>query len=103
MNWKILKGYILVFISGLAIFAGVVLMIMNGGVQQAAQLNLYGRLQPLNVGLLIAFSALGGIVMLVLLRILLSGIHSLRQGRDQARLRQARNSPLDLGSPQTPQ
>lgn len=92
MNWHSIKGYFLILVSGAAIFAAILLMVMNGGAAKA-EFSLYGDLRPVNLGLLMAFCALGGVLLLFFAMLLVSGIRSVKRGRDASRSK----APSDPG------
>jgi uncharacterized membrane protein len=87
MNFKIVQGYVLAGLSALVLLAAVLLMILNGGVY--GKFSLFGR-QPVdvNVGLLLLFSAIGGIVLMYTVRLLIFGIRSLAMGRREQAAKQ---------------
>lgn len=94
MNWNLLKGYFLVAVSGLVIFAAIVLMILNGGLD-VPRWSLYGaRSYPVNLGLLMAFCALGGVILYMCMRLMIHGMGSVRKGRLDAQKKFAGNRKI---------
>ncbi len=83
MNANLLKGYVFVLVSGVLILAGVVLVILQWG--NAANFSLYGKNIPnANTGLIMLCSAVGGIMLLILAKMMLGGALALRRGRIEA-------------------
>ena len=91
MNWNLVKGYVLVVLSGLIIFATAVLIVVQWDL--TAKFSVYAS-KPTEVStlLLVVCSAAGGVVLLLLLKMMVVGISALRRGHrasDQQRTRQA--------------
>ena len=97
MKIRTLKGYIMVITSGFFLLAAVLLVILQ--FRNYAEFSLYGknisiRFQQdgaitggVNTAVLMLLSAAGGVLGLILIRMMISGIRSLRKGRAQEQAR----------------
>lgn len=82
MNANVFKGYFLMVSSGLVLVAALVLLILQWG--NHTQLSLYGKnIEQASTLLLMVLSAIGGLVMLFLAKILLRGLVALKKGRQE--------------------
>ena len=100
MNLRTLKGYFLVIASGLVLLAGGLLVVLQWGHVSAFSLYGYpyeilvleGRIRGgVNTALLMVASAVGGVLVVLLVRMFISGMRSLRKGkRKQAEQQTAR-------------
>ncbi len=79
MNVNLLKGYVLVVLSGLILLAAALLVILQWGNQ--AKLSLYGKNVEVNTFALVLCSAAGGIVIVFLCWVFVRGLRSLLKGR----------------------
>jgi len=96
MNVRILKGYVMTIVSGFFLLAGILLTILQ--FRNYAEFSLYGknisiRLKQdgsitggVNTALLMILSAVGGLVGLILTRVMISGLRSLRKGRTEEQI-----------------
>ncbi len=83
MNWKMIKGYILVATSGLIMIAAVLLMIKQGGEETRFKLYFVSDPVMVDTGMLVLFAAVGGIVLMSCLRMMVNGMHNLKRGRQE--------------------
>ncbi len=90
MNLRTLKGYFLAIASGLVLLAGVLLVVLQWGRVSAFSLYGYpyeillleGKIRGgVNTALLMVASAVGGVLVVLLVRVFVSGVRSLRKGR----------------------
>jgi len=96
MNIRILKGYVLVLASGLALLAAGLLLILQWG--NKADLTAYGPHVEVSTLLLMVASGVGGVLAALLARVLLHGMRSLSQGRREQTRRQAENRLAEMSS-----
>lgn len=79
MNFKLYRGYALIAVSGLLILAAVVLIFVNW--DQACTLHLFTKdITCVNVGPLMLLSAVCGLAMWYVVKILCRGVKLLRAG-----------------------
>lgn len=91
MNVNVFKGCVLVVFSGLIILAGVLLAALQWG--NTGNFSLYGKNIPdARMWLVMVCSAAGGILLVLMVRVLIRGIAALRRGR-----RDAAQAPSDPG------
>ena len=96
MNFNTVKGYVFIILSSLVLVTAVFLTILQGGLK--AEFSIFGRPEDrsINTGLLMLFSAVGGIIVYLCMHLLFSGIGSARRGREEA-LRRSGTRLSDLG------
>lgn len=113
MNFRMIKGYILVVLSGLLLLTGVLLVVLQWGRVCGFSLFGYpyeivlvdGKVQGgVNTLLLMVSSAVGGVLFLFLCRVFVSGVRSLRKARRRQVQEQTakRLSKLEKAHRQTP-
>jgi len=92
MKLSTLKGYVFVVVAGLVALAAAVLVVLQWG--RISELSLYGyeyrilviddKLKGgVNTALLMLLSAVGGVLVLLVARVLISGVRAIRRGRRQ--------------------
>lgn len=100
MNGKILQGYIIVIVSALAILAAALLLIVQGATK--AEFSVYFKeAVSINVGVLMLLSAVGGIILVQVIKLLFFGMTMLHRGR-QEYMRKLGQRPIEVddhGSP----
>jgi uncharacterized integral membrane protein len=96
MNFNTVKGYILIVLSSLVMVLAVLITILQGGLR--AEFSVFGwpEDRSINTGLLMLFSAVGGIIVYLCMNLLFSGIGSVRKGKEEA-LRRIATKLSDLG------
>ncbi len=98
MNIRMIKGYVLVVFSGLALLAVALLVILQWG--QSAGFSLFGRPYEIivinskvqggvNTALLMIGSGIGGVLTILLCKVFFSGAMTLRKGRVQQTQKEA--------------
>ena len=80
MKYNRLKGYTLVIVSSVILLAVLVFLILQWG--STAKFSLFGPEKQANTGLLILTSAVGGIVILYVCKMMTCGIALLRRTRE---------------------
>ena len=101
MNLNLLKGYVLIVLSGLVILAAVVLVALQWG--NRGNFSLYGKNIPdANTAVVVLASAAGGVVLLFLPMLLARGISALRMGRREQRRPTTGQKPAELRRPNRP-
>ena len=87
MNFNTIKGYIFVVFSSALMLVGAFITILQGGLH--SEFTVFGKLPPerVNTGVLMLFSAVGGIVIYLCMNLLFAGIAAVRKGREEARRR----------------
>ena len=89
MNWNLVKGYVLVVLSGLILFAAVVLIVVQWDL--TADFSIYAsKSTKVSTLLLVVCSAAGGVALLFLLKMMVRGISALRRGHRDSQQRQTR-------------
>ena len=92
MKLGTLKGYVMAIASGLLLLAGVLLVVLQAG--NHADFSLYGKnlsirfqegqqVGGVNTALLMIGSGIGGVAAVILVRVLISGVRTLRLGLSQ--------------------
>ena len=79
MNTDSIKGYILVVLSGLVLFAAILLLVLLWG--NDSNFSLYGKSLVVNTAVLVIGSAVGGVILAIMIKILIIGIRALRKGQ----------------------
>jgi hypothetical protein len=80
MKLETLRGYVLTGIASVVILAGVVLVFMNSG--NTGKFHLYVRsLETFSTAWLMVLSAVGGLVLYWMARLLIRGIKLIRTGK----------------------
>jgi len=95
MNLDLIKGYVLVIFSGLALLAAGLLIILQWGNHTA--LTMYGPVVKTNTAVLMIASALGGVAIIYLAKTMIRGLHDMRKGLRTGELKRARNRIAQLG------
>jgi len=86
MNFSTIKGYIFVIFSSGMMLMGAFITILQGGL--LSDFTVFGKpAQKVNTGVLMLFSAVGGIIIYLCMHLLFAGITSARKGREEARRR----------------
>jgi len=78
MKLTLLKGYVQVIVSGVVILAAVLLVALQWG--NVSSFSLYGQNRQVNTFYLMLFSAIGGVVLYFLVKVLFHGVFTLRKG-----------------------
>ena len=95
MNFNTIKGYVFIIFSSLVLVTAIFLTILQGGL--TSKFSVFGKpSEDVNTGLLMLFSAVGGIIVYLCLHLLFSGIGAARRGREEA-LRRSGTKLSDLG------
>jgi hypothetical protein len=79
MSVERIKGYLLTVVGGLPVLAAVVLVTLQWG--NSAEISFFGKIVPVNIALLMALSALCGVVFVWLVKIFYSGMSALHRTR----------------------
>ncbi len=72
MSLKRLLGYFCIVVSSIVIIAAIVLIVMN--MSNKGEVSLYGPIKEPGSGLLMLYSAIGGLILYWLIRLLVRGI-----------------------------
>jgi len=115
MNYNTVKGYVYIVLSSLVLVMAVLITILQGGLR--ANFSVFGtpadgtittvvntvdgkntvtNTGGVNTGMLMLFSAVGGIIVYLCMHLLFSGIGAARRGRDEA-LRRLGTKLSELG------
>jgi uncharacterized protein HemY len=84
MNYRTLKGQVLILVSGLYFIVGILLALSNA--RNVGDLWWFGKNLHVNISLVMLVSAIFGVVAIFVFKLLLRGIKDLKIGRLQASL-----------------
>ena len=87
MNTISIKGYVAVILSGLVILAAAVLVLFQWG--NFCDISLYGKNTKYNTGMTMLLSAVGGLLIYHLTRMLIWGIKAISKGKCAAECKAA--------------
>ncbi len=94
MNLELIKGYVLVIVSGLVLLAAGLLIILQWG--NFTDVTMYGPVVKVNTGLLMIASAVGGIAIGFLVRAMVYGLLAMHKGRRVSDLKRAQSRIAEL-------
>jgi hypothetical protein len=85
MNWKMIKGYAAIGLSGLFLAACVIVFLSNA--RQDCRLWFFGKGYEAYISIVMLVSAVVGVVAVFMTKLLIQGIKNLRAGRRDAQLK----------------